>query len=270
MSRGVDGRDIFIDDRDRQVFLRCILRLKLETQHTILAYCLMGNHFHFAVKVANIPLSCIMHRLLTSYAIAFNARHDRQGHLFQARYKSVLCLNDRYLIALVRYIHMNPVRAGMVAQPGFWPWSSHRQYLQRKSSLLVDTDLLFDVLHFPKGLNGHAYEDCMNNMDKEFIPWPSLDQTLPPLLREEVLTPVSIDALAETLFHGAPSLMELRSKSRRREISHKKKALAEASLENGHSLLSIARWMGCTSAAVHHLLHPRERTSKLSKGLTPT
>ena len=128
MARGVDGREIFADDSDRQTFLATTRGLKRETDCSVLAYCLMGNHFHFAIRVGRTPLSRIMHRLLTVYAMAFNFRHDRQGHLFQARYKSVLCLDDAYLIALIRYIHMNPVRRGLVSSPELWAWSSFRFY----------------------------------------------------------------------------------------------------------------------------------------------
>jgi REP element-mobilizing transposase RayT len=82
MARGVDGRAVFVDDLDPRDFLGTALRLKSETNHSILAYCLMGNHFHFAIKVGHTPLSQIMHRLLTAYVIGFNARHARVGHLF--------------------------------------------------------------------------------------------------------------------------------------------------------------------------------------------
>lgn len=248
MARGVDGREIFVDDIDRSGFLRQMLRLKSEMPHSILAYCLMGNHFHFAIKVRNIPLTRIMHSLMTAHAMAFNARYHRQGHLFQARFKSFLCLDDRYLIALIRYIHMNPVRAGLVSRPDLWQWSSHQQYAERRSSPLVDTRLWASALHIPL-----ADEDQMGKRTEEFDPWPN--PTPPsPLLRDDQTPLVSIDALASILFHDERSLLELKSGGRRRELAEKKRVLAEASLKNGHSLLAISRWLGCTSPAVHHLL----------------
>src|SRR3569832_1733814 len=97
MARGVDGREIFADEADRRTFLEITRSVKNETAYSLLAYCLMGNHFHFAMRGGPIPLSRIMQRLLTSYAMAFNVRHDRQGHLFQARYKAIVCLDDAYL-----------------------------------------------------------------------------------------------------------------------------------------------------------------------------
>ena len=253
MARGVEGREIFIDDRDRSSFLEHMLRLRSEMPHSVLAYCLMGNHFHFAIRVGNIPLSRIMHRLLTAHAVAFNARNDRRGHLFQARYKSVLCLNDRYLITLIRYIHMNPVRAGLVSRPELWQWSSHRHYAERRSSLLVDTGLLFNALHVLPERGDSIDENWMERRDDDFDPWPSPKQSSP-LLREESAEPKSIDELASALFHDHRSLAEVKSSSRRRETARKRKLLAEESLKNGHSLVSISRWLGCTPPAIHHLL----------------
>jgi REP element-mobilizing transposase RayT len=253
MARGVEGREIFIDDRDRSGFLDHMLRLRSEMPHSILAYCLMGNHFHFAIRVGNIPLFRIMHRLLTAHAVAFNERNDRHGHLFQARYKSVLCLNDGYLIALIRYIHMNPVRAGLVPRADLWQWSSYRHYAERRNSPLVDTRLLFNALHAPSAQGEPIDESWMDRPDDDFDPWPSTNQSSPSL-REERAEPKSIDELASALFNDQYSLAEVKSGSRRREIARKRRLLAEESLKNGHSLASISGWLGCTPPAIHHLL----------------
>ncbi len=247
MARGVDGREIFMVDRDRSGFLSSILRL--EIRDAALDSCVLpyGQSLPFpAIKVGNIPLSRIMHRLLTAHAVAFNEHNDREGHLFQSRYKSVLCLDDRYLIALIRYIHMNPVRAGLVAKPELWPWSSHRQYAERRDSPLVDTRLLFNALHDPID---QSEGNWIDRQDDDFKPWPCLKQRSP-LLRGDRVEPASIEALASTLFDGNHSLSELRSgKPRRREVVRKRKLLAMESLKNGHSLLAVARWLGCTPSS---------------------
>ncbi|MCR4295507.1 MAG: transposase, partial [Elusimicrobia bacterium] len=120
MAKGVDGRAIYTDDADRIGFLKSLNRIVNESGASVLAYCLMGNHFHLAIKVGAVPLSSVLQRILTSHALTFNIRHDRTGHLFQARYRSNLCLTDAYLTALIRYIHMNPVRAGLVSRPEDW------------------------------------------------------------------------------------------------------------------------------------------------------
>jgi REP element-mobilizing transposase RayT len=254
MARGVDRRDIFVDDQDRRDFLRTVLEVKCETPFSILAYCLMGNHFHFAMKVENTALSRIMQRILTSYVRGFNARHDREGHLFQARYKSLLCLTDTYLIALIRYIHMNPVRAALISNPAAWPWSSYRQYTVRTTSPLADTDIFFNAIGKTGAASSQGFERRAQEADDNFKPWGDGDTESPPLLlRTDPTEPDPVEVLAGELFPN--DLTELQSGSRRREISRKKIRVAETAIKMGHSLTSIAKWMNSTPQAIHNLLH---------------
>jgi putative transposase len=115
MIRGIERRNIFKDDTDREDFLARLARLLPETQTACYAWVLMPNHVHMLLCSGRVPLSTFMRRLLTGYAVRFNRRHKRQGLLFQNRYKSVVCQEDLYFRELVRYIHLNPLRAGIVA-----------------------------------------------------------------------------------------------------------------------------------------------------------
>lgn len=114
IARGIERSVIFHDDRDRANFLQRLARLVPETGTTCLAWCLLSNHLHLLVRSGSQGLAWFMRRLLTGYAVFFNRRHDRAGHLFQNRYHSVICGEEPYLLELVRYIHLNPVRAGLV------------------------------------------------------------------------------------------------------------------------------------------------------------
>lgn len=128
MSRGIEKRDIFLDDQDRKEFVRRLSELLVSTQTTCLAWSLMTNHFHLLLHPQMTKVSYLMRRLLTGYALTFNLRHKRSGHLFQNRYKSVVCQDESYLMRLIRYIHRNPVRAGVVpdiAALKTYPWSGH-------------------------------------------------------------------------------------------------------------------------------------------------
>ncbi|CAG0968397.1 hypothetical protein ANRL4_01098 [Anaerolineae bacterium] len=126
--RGVERCDIFRDDRDRSRFVENLSKLLVQTGTECLAWALMSNHFHLLLRPRDTRLAPFMRRLLTGYAIYFNLRHKRSGHLFQNRYKSIVCEEDAYLLELVRYIHLNPLRAGLVddltALDGY-PWSGH-------------------------------------------------------------------------------------------------------------------------------------------------
>ena len=110
IARGIEGRKIFISDRDRNDFIDRLNAILPEAQTDCYAWALMPNHFHLLLRTGTVPLATVMRRLLTGYAIAFNYRHHRRGHLFQNRYKSILCQEDTYLMELVRYIHLNPLR----------------------------------------------------------------------------------------------------------------------------------------------------------------
>src|SRR3990172_6943748 len=128
MARGIEGTDIFRTDKDREDFLNRLAG-QCETQALrVYAWALIPNHFHLVVLTGNRPLFASMRKILTGYVVRFNRRHQRQGHLFQNRYKSIVCEEDPYLLELTRYIHLNPIRAGMVKtlkELERYRWSGH-------------------------------------------------------------------------------------------------------------------------------------------------
>ncbi len=126
--RGVAREAIFRDSEDRERFCARLSSLLADAGTECLAWALLSNHVHLLLRRWDVPLSTFMRRLLTGYAVTFNKRHGRSGHLFQNRYKSIVCEEEPYLLELVRYIHLNPVRAGLV--PGVeglrrYRWSGH-------------------------------------------------------------------------------------------------------------------------------------------------
>jgi len=126
--RGNGKQDIFFEDQDRYR-LYLFLQEGIERyHHQVHAFCLMTNHIHLVIQVADIPLSRIMQNLSFRYTRWINWRYNRSGHLFQGRYKAVLVDGDSYLLELVRYVHLNPVRAKIVDTPDSYIWSSHKVY----------------------------------------------------------------------------------------------------------------------------------------------
>ena len=124
MSRGNQGQLIFLDDGDRQRYLKLLKELPRQFGCKLYAYVLMDNHVHLLVEVGNLPLSKIMQNLQFRYTQQYNRRYRKVGHLFQGRYKAILCDRDNYLLELVRYIHLNPIRAGLVRRTDRYRWSS--------------------------------------------------------------------------------------------------------------------------------------------------
>jgi putative transposase len=112
--RGIERRKIFFDDLDRDNFIERLGAVLTETNTPCFAWALIPNHLHLLLRTGATPIATVMRRLLTGYAVSFNRRHGRHGQLFQNRYKSILCQEDLYLLELVRYIHLNPLRARLV------------------------------------------------------------------------------------------------------------------------------------------------------------
>ena len=125
MIRGIAGSDIFYDDVDRDRFVERARKVFVEEKTACYAFALLSNHVHFLLRTGKTPMAGVMRRLLTGYAVSFNKRHKRSGHLFQNRYKSILCEEEPYFLQLVRYIHLNPLRARMVENLDSYPYSGH-------------------------------------------------------------------------------------------------------------------------------------------------
>lgn len=140
MARGIERREIFKDDKDRQSFLARLAVILEESQTQCYAWALIPNHFHLLLRTGTTPLSKVMRRLMTGYAVTFNKRHKRSGHLFQNRYKSTVCEEDEYLLELIRYIHLNPLRAGLVKdlkELDKYPWSGHSALMGKRKNFLA-------------------------------------------------------------------------------------------------------------------------------------
>lgn len=128
MGRGIERTKLFQDDADRDDFVNRIGEVCRDGHLIVYAWALMPNHFHLLVRTGERPLFQSMKKLLTGYVVNFNRRHKRYGHLFQNRYKSIICEENPYLLELTRYIHLNPVRGGMVSrltELRGYPWTGH-------------------------------------------------------------------------------------------------------------------------------------------------
>jgi putative transposase len=143
-ARGNDKRLIYCDDRDRETYLRMLAAVVTRWRWWLLAFCLMENHVHLLIQTPNANLGLGMHRLHSDYARYFNRRHGRSGHVFQGRYGSKRVMSDGQLWMVAAYLARNPVEAGLCAEPGEWPWSSHADTVAGTSPSWLDAARLLD------------------------------------------------------------------------------------------------------------------------------
>ena len=162
MGRGIDRVKIFINKKDREDFLERLADLCKADALSVYAWALMSNHFHLLVRTGNKMLSNNMRKLLTGYVVNYNRRHKRYGHLFQNRYKSIICEDDPYLLELTRYIHLNPLRAGKVKnlkELKGYKWCGHSSIMGRVKREWQDTDMVLAYFGKRRKRAIEEYED---------------------------------------------------------------------------------------------------------------
>ena len=160
IARGIERRQIFESDADRDNFLARLGGILKETETGCYAWALIPNHFHLLLRTGTVSISTIMRRLLTGYALWYNRRHRRNGHLFQNRYKSILCQEDSYLLELVRYIHLNSLRAGLVhdmKQLERYHYCGHSVLMAKRKNGWQDTDKVLEMFGEKAGPARRAY-----------------------------------------------------------------------------------------------------------------
>jgi putative transposase len=195
-TRGNNKAAIFLDYQDRVLFLKFLDRALERHPCDLLGYCLMDNHYHLQLKTLEDPLGLMMHYLNNLYAGYFNDRYGRTGHVFQGRFHSIPVQADAYLLALSRYIHLNPVVAGIVQSPEQYAWSSYRDYVQDFQSV-IKTDLVLNTLSPQMSQQRHLYRQFV----EEHI-------GRPPQFRDHLLTKIRVlgsDAFIRAVRAKAPS-----------------------------------------------------------------
>lgn len=144
--RGNQRQKTFVTDRDYQAYLERLAKYRKAYRVTVHAYCLMPNHVHLLLECSDVPLSRFMQGLQQSYTQYFNRVHRKVGHLFQGRYKAIICDRDEYLLELVRYIHLNPVRSKLVKRPEGYRYSGHKVHWEGKGTEVMEPGLVLKML----------------------------------------------------------------------------------------------------------------------------
>ena len=296
IGRGIERKAIFNDDADRYEFLRRLGVVVTDTATPVYAFALIPNHFHLLVRRGAKPISTVMRRLLTGYAVYFNKRHRRSGYLFQNRYKATICQEDTYLIQLIRYIHLNPLRAKLVSdlrELKDHPFSGHSYLMgkrhfdwfdtdtalsqfapKRKQAIELYQDFVADGVDKKTDLSGGGLKRSLgNDQPKDKKPQAYDDRILGEglfverLLAHEEAALAKITArksLSEIVSSVASSYYvteaQLMGHSKERRIAKARAEFAHRlSEEAGMSGSEIARTLGVTKSAVSKMLAKAEK-----------
>ncbi|MBU1043184.1 MAG: transposase [Candidatus Omnitrophica bacterium] len=170
MGRGIDGLKIFYKETDKEDFLSRLKDIQKESSMKIHAWCIMDNHFHLLYQTEQTNLAAFMRKILTGYAINYNKRNKRRGYLFQSRYKSIVIDADEYYLPLVRYIHLNPVKAKVIAMSKLkeYAWTGHREIMAKQKEIVIDSEEILGYFGHGKEIALKAYEEYIAaGVDKE-------------------------------------------------------------------------------------------------------
>jgi len=230
--RGINRQDIFYDDDDYQHFLETINQMKSENQFAVYGYCLMTNHIHLLIREITDSISRIMSRIGTSYAWWYNKKYGRSGHVFQGRYGSECVENDGYLLAVIRYIHNNPVKVGMIQKPEEYRWSSIHAY--------------YGISEYPNGLSEPTFVLSVLNQDgekarqsfEEFMKQENEDKCLEDEVKDRK-TDNEVKIEIEELMNGEPV-----GKLQGMERANRNEILRKIKVGGGVSLRQISRVTG--------------------------
>lgn len=259
IARGNERKAVFRDDRDRQAYLDRLIRCRERFGLRLLAFCLMGNHLHLAIERGPVKLSRVMLTVQSGYTQWFNRRHRRVGHLFQGRYKAFLVEKGRYLLALLRYIHRNPLEAGLVERAEQFAWSSDRYYRRGKGPEWLDLDRVLPMLGPTHGLAVSRYRRLMAEEEAEsYESLPGYARAIKGekafaqrILREAGETPIPISTLTEASVAAIVAktlgvrLEQMKSARRNREASRARIMAAYLGREVGALPVSrMARYFG--------------------------
>ena len=167
MLRGINKQVIFEDEEDNFKFLETLKKYKAISGYKIFAYCLMSNHVHLLLKIEKEDIDLIIKRVASSYVYWYNWKYKRNGHLFQDRFKSEPVENDSYFLTVVRYIHQNPLKAGVCKSIDGYNFSSYNEYVKKAD--LVDTDFCLGIIDKEQFLdfNNEYNEDVCLEIEKD-------------------------------------------------------------------------------------------------------
>ncbi|MBW6463700.1 MAG: transposase [Bacillota bacterium] len=258
MQRGNNKESIFQSDKDKYFFLNQLDVSKKKFNFLLFGYVLMDNHYHLLIQVNKFPLSKVMQRQNSIYSRYYNRTQERSGHLFGLRYKASLVLDDSYLFAVLRYIHWNPIRAGLSKNVFDYKWCSDSYYRNGRNGL-VDVDFLFSIISQKREYALEEYVRLMQvdgqqqNKDFRFIS-EEIDFNYAKVRAGALIDrSLTLDEILIETGVNETQFKDIKAGSRKRDLIPYKRLYVELASEEGYKLKEIAESIGVTVSAASKL-----------------
>ncbi len=278
LVRGNQKQKIFKDNHDYSKYLELLTDYKKRYGYSLYSYVLMYNHVHLLIETQRMPLSKILQGINQSYTMYFNRKYKTVGHLFQGRYKAILCDRDDYLLTLVKYIHLNPFRAGIVQNLKSYEWSSHHEYARKTDDKgIIDTDQVLRMFSESKPKARKFYmrfigdgvsvkkEDVYSSIDhrvignEEFVEriMNNYDRELLKVKEKKKYKLTAISKVVKRIY--GVSLEQIRSDSRAEPISTVRRVISHIAKDQGYKGKEIAEYIGKDPAAISQYLKEKDK-----------
>jgi len=254
MQRGNNKEKIFRAEADKQFFMAELMNSKKKYDFDIFGYVLMDNHYHLLVRTGETPLSKIMQRLNSLYSRYYNRVYERVDHLFGLRYKSIIVEDEKYLFALLRYLHWNPIQAGLVKRVADYKWSSDSYYRNNQGGL-VNINFIFDIISKDRNIAVNQYlriiedEASIKSDLKRVIGEKSLQE----IFVEDRKTKSLDEILTEAVLGNTEAFTLIKRGSRNKSLKPLKTEFVRDASKQGYTLTEIAKSINMGVTAVHKL-----------------
>jgi REP element-mobilizing transposase RayT len=256
ISRGNNKEYIFKESIDKGYFIKLLKEYSEAMGYRVYGYILMSNHYHVIIQIFDRMLQEIMHRINNNYSKYFNYKYNRIGHVFQGRYKAIQVQDERYMLKLLRYVHQNPVRAGMCKSIEEYKWSSDKYYRKNIKSF-VNTSIIFDMLDKDRSGAIQKYIEFMDELEEEN--YSKID-----IIGEEAYIILCSSRQAESVRKRLDEILIdtgitvddynlVKSGSRKRRLMEYKIKYVKAALEQCYTYNEIGKNINMTSSGIQYI-----------------
>lgn len=256
IQRGNNREYIFGNDHDKRFIIDLIKEYRDKFKFDLYGYVIMSNHYHLILKLSDVPLQDIMHRINNKYSRNFNKTYNRTGHVFENRYKGILVIDDKYLLSLLRYVHQNPVLARMCKWVSDYPWSSDRLYrLNNKSNGIVNIDFILDIFTKDRVDAIKSYIDFMDENKKEdigvFEDADVIGAVNTRVIDEYIKSDTkSLDKILKDVTEDETLYNNIKEGSRKRNLSRYKKEFIDIAIKSGYTMEEIGKSISISATAI--------------------